>query len=224
MTGRRLSLPAVLMAVMALALLVAFGVGQATAAPAMTDGPTFLARYGLDASSQPPVRIVDRIPGAYAEQFGTAYDQQAQAGFDELLLDLEPNDVAVGSRVTAHTMLHESLHYASFWHWVWDFTGVDAPRELPAEAWMIRYEEGLVDATADALFPNWWRYLTGRRLDPDWRVTGSLYEPASRWWKALAKKATGESWRSRAGREWLVAAITLAPSEREALAATVNAA
>jgi hypothetical protein len=201
-----------------LCLLLAFaGKGQAAT---MSDGPTFLARYGVDASLAKPIKFVDHIPNRY----DPALEARAAAGSENILVvrQADPRD-------QARDILHEDLHYASFWRW----HGVDGQfvqdeqynwrivykydAQLTNEAWLLKYEEALVQAIARAMMPRWWKYLTGRRIDPEWEGLSTAYDAGVIQWNARAKKATGESWRTRAGREWLVAALTLPPPERQAL-------
>lgn len=182
----------------------------------VSDAPAFLARYGLDASAMPPIVLVDRVEDAAG--YGD-FDVDAAAYPDRI--ELEPHKGLVDPRYMAADAMHEALHYASFYRWhLRAQTLLDLDR-AQAEAWLMRYEEGLVQAVTDALLPNWWRYLTGRRLERGWRRV-SFYEPQVRWWKALAQRATGASWRSRAGRDWLIGALALGPVERVALATTTH--
>src|SRR5262245_50134180 len=118
--------------------------GQANAARPLSDVPAFYAARGLDVSRVPPIVFVGELgePGA---QF------RAQAFEDSLQVATVAREQ--DNRNLVLDVAHEVGHYASFWRWV---RGSDLAFYAYAfdEKWMKVYEEGLVEAYAEAVMPS----------------------------------------------------------------------
>lgn len=176
---------------------------RAAAAP-LSETPSFLARYGL-VVNEVPVVVVPASEMRSEKGEGQSIDGESHQ--DRILLNRQI--VEVGGLYLARLALHEWLHQASMWRWPLDefrTYWVDAGRE-----WGAVYEEGLVEAKALDLLPNYWWWLTGKRLRWD---LSPAYSGHVGTWRAWSARATGKPWRSREAVQWRTEALTWGPVKR----------
>ena len=217
------------LSLVALALVGAVVLGLTGPASAATPHPQawsnpdlFLARYGLPATSTTIVRGPRSSFGPIVAREYARVQTEPSAG---LLADLNANGGAdgvafpewsslsdvvmvaddLGAHATAYAVLHEVGHRVSVIRG--DDTCAVAVR--CERAWRRKYEEGLVDAWTSASVARYWRFLSGRRMDPVSlpAATQPHYRDEARAWRAAAKAATGQRLGSSAVREYLTAAL-----------------
>lgn len=174
----------------------------------VTDAPNFLARYGLDAQ-QVPVVGVDSVDGTYLSG--------AQGGSFSDRIEIADRVLDGQDRVNlAHVALHEYLHEASMYRHndeFWELAPEDDGDALVAYEQL--YEEGPVEAVAIDLLPNWWRYITGKRLryrakvGPGAYVTWTpiaqvpdAYLGVTQFWRVCSARQTGQRMISPAAASW----------------------
>lgn len=181
--------------------LIAWGIQSAIAAP-LSDTPRFLARYGLIANDVP----VLVVPPSELRSAADGQSIDGESHQDRILLNRKA--VGIGGVYLARLSLHEWIHQVSMWGWSDEEYGA---HWVLGEEWQDIYEEGLVEAAALDLLPNYWRWLTGKRMSA---VVWPAYSAHAVSWRVWSARATGKPWRSRAAREWRAEALTWGPAKR----------
>jgi len=197
--------PAVVIKWAAVLVVLALVVGASTgaAAPSLAEPNPFLANYGLEAL---PANY-SLVPRADLSQYDSV--EGMAVGFSDL------NMVLVESKLDpldeVEISLHEWLHQVSF--------KSEYSNSYSREFNLI-YEEGPVQAVTSDLLPNYWHWLTGKRLrsfNTLFYFYNPYYPDEVGIWRAASVRATGQPVRSRAAREWRANVLLIPLSDRPAL-------
>ena len=186
--------------------------GPAAAAPSLAEPNPFLAHYGLEAGST-SFSLVASSQLAEYQQPGDIVPSGVALP-TEVLVDEDLTGLAL-----AEVSLHEWNHQVSRKAWK-NIDCVRTPGYCERD-WIRIYEEGPVQAVTSDLLPNYWRWLTGKKLRS--RVQCSAfqfpvdYREEVQIWRAASARATQSSIRSRAAREWRANVLVTPAEDRPAL-------